>query len=219
MIMRHLYILILLFPFISIAQDHDTIWNADRTQWSLKPRKVTGENLDVLSDVKIDENGCSYFERIAKNKNASSVQLYKNGKTFMVNSFNSAKHVIQMDDKDLGIIIGKGYMNSSVPPRSFFGGISNYKIDFTMKLEFKEGRSRMQIKDISITLLLKDGDREMPCNLAVNNPSIIKQSLFSPEFERYRWDYLRDNVLNSFRLMLAEYETSVTELSTTTDDW
>lgn len=71
-------------------------------------------------------------------------ELYKRAKIWLVDAFKSSKDVIQNDDKDNNIVIGKG----------FFSGIGhnqlvkNPRYWFTIRIDSKDGRYRYSISDI-----------------------------------------------------------------------
>lgn len=79
------------------------------------------------------------FSQVVKMDSTTKKQLYINAKIWFVNIFRSANHVIQMDDPDLGLLIGKGYSD-------IFG--SYVKMYFTVKVQCKEGRYRFELTDI-----------------------------------------------------------------------
>ena len=81
-------------------------------------------------------------------ENATPTELYNRGKQVFITSFNDANAVIQLDDEEKGIIIGKG--NISYTSRIFSGSaITEGRIDFILSLEFKEGRYRYILKNFT----------------------------------------------------------------------
>lgn len=97
------------------------------------------------------------FQEVVKLENDSIPKniLYTNAKIWFVDAFKDSKEVIQMDDKENGIIIGKGnmaYTNSKLR----YKGI-NGRISFTVKVEIKEGRYRYSFSDFYHETNVKNG--------------------------------------------------------------
>lgn len=63
-------------------------------------------------------------------------EIHISARKWMVNQFQDAKQVIQIDDKKEGLIIGKGILNT---------GLSN--LYFTIEVESKERRYKYTLKD------------------------------------------------------------------------
>lgn len=120
--MKYTLLLLLLLPFYSIGQD-----------------------LPLVDDKIV-------YEEIIEFPGISKTELFAACKRFVANNFKSAKSVIQTEDENTGLLIGKG--NIVIPyPRSrnslFVPGISvGGRKSFTMQFENKEGRCRVRIYDI-----------------------------------------------------------------------
>jgi hypothetical protein len=75
-------------------------------------------------------------------------QLYLKARTWIAKSFNSAKDVIQMDDKSLGRIIVKGTMkarNTQKDKPAFI--CEDGYLNFTLTIDVKANKSRMAFDD------------------------------------------------------------------------
>jgi hypothetical protein len=88
------------------------------------------------------KEGKVFYETI-DSVNMSKEQLYKKAKVWLVNTFNDSKAVIEIDDSDK--IVGKGnfivnYTYALTP--------SKCKFNFTVNLDFKDNKYRMQIYNI-----------------------------------------------------------------------
>ena len=79
------------------------------------------------------------FDSFSKN------DIYFSANEWFVNTFNSAESVIQMNDKEKGIIIGKGY--SDVYSKTSLSIIQS-KLYYTIKIEIKENKYKFSIYDI-----------------------------------------------------------------------
>lgn len=86
-----------------------------------------------------ETNMIEYTELVKVDSMISQNDLYLKAKEWMARTFNSAKEVIQMDDKDAGIIIGKG---------NFLEGKA-CRINFTLKIQVKNGRFKYWFSDFS----------------------------------------------------------------------
>lgn len=84
-----------------------------------------------------------FFENVVQVDSAfTKKQLYTKGREWFVNYYKSAEDVLQMDDKEEGILIGKG-----LHKYDFFNGINSSSIAlyFTVNLTVKDGKYRYQI--------------------------------------------------------------------------
>ena len=89
-----------------------------------------------------EKTGKVCYEDVVKVDGVSASDLYVRANEWFVKTFNSANSVIQMQDKEAGKIIGKGY----VPVKSM--GYDAGGFDFTINFAAKEGRYRYVITDI-----------------------------------------------------------------------
>jgi hypothetical protein len=95
------------------------------------------------------KDGKVFYERIDSMPNASKLDLYNKAKIWFVNTFNSAKAVIQMDDKDAGTLMGKGLTGFDAG-NLMTGPIKQY-INYTININLKDNKYRMQIYDIYVS--------------------------------------------------------------------
>lgn len=74
-------------------------------------------------------------------------ELYQKAKLFFIDNFKSAKDIIQMDDAENGIIIGKG-----ISKFSFWNVMAQAELPMrmTIKIEVKDNRFRYTIYDVTI---------------------------------------------------------------------
>jgi len=90
------------------------------------------------------------FEQI-DTVNASKSELYKRAKLWVVNYFNDAQSVIEVDDKETGNIIGKGNCDiilnwpstMSKPNRP-----GKAVCDFSFQIDCRDNKARIKIYDI-----------------------------------------------------------------------
>lgn len=82
------------------------------------------------------------FSEVVSVEAANKDELYARAKLWFADSFNSSNHVIQLDDKDNGIVLGKGTIIEQDR-----NGKKTW--EFTIKIQLKEGRYKAEFYDIS----------------------------------------------------------------------
>lgn len=103
-------------------------------------------------------NYYSYTGVIKVDTSLNATQLYSVGFEWFANIYNNSRFVIQMQDKEAGIIIGKALFTTHVN-LGLMVGSRDYITNYTIKLSFKNGRIKYDIYDfISDEFsLMKDG--------------------------------------------------------------
>ena len=81
--------------------------------------------------------------------NKTKIDLYKNAQQWFVDYFNSSKAVIQNQDKEDGLIVGKGILKFA--SKIGMGMTMPFGDNVTVKIECKDGKYRYSFYDISIT--------------------------------------------------------------------
>ncbi|MGY6648328.1 DUF4468 domain-containing protein [Wenyingzhuangia sp. IMCC45574] len=93
---------------------------------------------EKLLDILPIENGNVVYTEVIKVENINKKELYNRAKKWVVLKYKSANDVIQLDDKEDGIIIGKGNF-----------GIKYYSrkptIEHTIQIETKDGRYKYTV--------------------------------------------------------------------------
>ena len=74
----------------------------------------------------------------------SKGELYARGKVWFANAFKSAQNVIQADDKEAGLVVGKGWTQTYI---TIMLTPAAEKLWYTVKLSFKDGKYRYEITD------------------------------------------------------------------------
>lgn len=95
------------------------------------------------------KDGKVFYEVVDTISNTSKADLYNKSKIWFVNTFNSAKAVLQMDDKEAGIIMGKGitpYNGGNV-----ITGPMRNSINYTININLKDNKWRIQVYDIYVS--------------------------------------------------------------------
>jgi len=74
----------------------------------------------------------------------SKADLFTRAKVWLAGSFKSAKDVVQTEDKDAGIMVGKGYSTISLT----MGRVTvPAKLFYTLKMNFKDGKYKYEFSD------------------------------------------------------------------------
>ena len=77
-------------------------------------------------------------------------QIYIGAKTWIAETFRSAKAVVEVDSKEDGLIIGNGNIPYPCAGASDCIGTSTFKVGFTMKCEIKDAKYRVIFSNIRI---------------------------------------------------------------------
>jgi len=104
----------------------------------LTPFTLFGQLIDELPK---DENGNLYFTEIIQVDSVSRNQLYLRANQFFVKAFKSSKDVIQLADKDDGLIEGKGFsiiIEAGVELQMWY----------SLKIQSKDGRYKYEIHNL-----------------------------------------------------------------------
>ena len=108
----------------------------------IAPILTFGQLIDELPK---DESGNLNYNEVIQIENIKKDELYLRSKQFFVDVFKSAKDVIQMDDKEAGVVIGKGFNDIYI---KVIGISTPIQMWYTIKIQSKEGRYKYEIYDI-----------------------------------------------------------------------
>jgi hypothetical protein len=100
----------------------------------------------LIDDLPTDDKGNLNFNEVVQVDSASKSQLHFRAKQFFADAFKSAQDVIQMDDKEAGIVIGKGWSMIYI---RVMGNPVPSKMWYTVKVQSREGRYKVELYDIS----------------------------------------------------------------------
>jgi hypothetical protein len=99
----------------------------------------------LLDELPKDENGNLNYNEVIQVDSIKKDELYLRSKQFFVDVFKSAKDVIQMDDKEAGVVVGKGFNDIYI---KVMGIATSIQMWYTIKIQSKEGRYKYEIYDI-----------------------------------------------------------------------
>lgn len=98
----------------------------------------------------LNEAGEIEYSEVVQVSDVAANELFVRAKEWIALTFNSANHVIQMDDKEAGKLIGKGRSEIFTShPYSENRIVSYGHIDYTIEIQTKEGRYKYVISGIS----------------------------------------------------------------------
>lgn len=92
------------------------------------------------------KDGHIVYEGIVEVLGMSKLDLYKNAKQWFVDYFKSSKDVIQNEDKEQGLIVGKGLLPIFWKSLIIF----EYHDNLTIQIDCRDGKYRYKIYDLII---------------------------------------------------------------------
>jgi len=98
----------------------------------------------IISLLPTDENGNLAFSSVEEVE-GSADQLYSRAKQFFVDSYKSADDVIQLEDNENRLIVGKAFNDIQI---TNLGKVFDVQLWYTVKIQSKEGRYKYDIYDI-----------------------------------------------------------------------
>lgn len=109
-------------------------------------------NKNVLNDsIPTIDGRYEYQEIVNLNPEFTQEALYRNAKIYFVESYKSAKDVIQYDEKAEGKIIGKGFFAVSDVWDAFIAATTyNWDVNYTTEITCKNGKYRYRFYNIII---------------------------------------------------------------------
>lgn len=120
---------------------------------SIKEIKRSIENLLNLDD----ETKTIKVSHVIPVNGYSKEQIYSVGREWMVDAFVSADDVIQMDDKEAGKVVGKGYANYHTSLNIWVGG--GNELWFTVRIYSKDGKVKFIMDNMRTLSIDSKGKR------------------------------------------------------------
>lgn len=112
-----------------------------------------------LKDGNVNYSGVVQVDSISKDTTKKD-ELYKRAKRWFIDTYNSAKDVIQLDDKENGEIIAKGFFEVSRQV-GFLLTTQTFNIWQTFKIQVKDGRYKYEITDFRIKSITGEMDQPL----------------------------------------------------------
>lgn len=120
-------LLLIIAAILSITLAHAQSYSEKFEQYTKEQKYIVDEGNLVVS-------------RIVEGIPGSKDDIYTTIKTYFARAYNDSKSVIQTDDKEKGVIIGKGLYGNLA---SFSLGVWTLKAYHIIRVDIKEGRARI----------------------------------------------------------------------------
>lgn len=144
---------------------------------------------DIGVKISLNENNEIQFVKIIDSLGQPKDKLFSNIQSFFAYYYKDSKNVLQQQDKDNGIIIGKGYYSD-------FSTYSNYTNYYTISYQYGLDYSayhtfRTDIKDNKVRVILTISNYSIRCSehlrllFCPDTKRIIDCEPFSPNYDQY----------------------------------
>lgn len=167
------------------------------------------EKMDI-PPLNYNDEGRIEFVEVVPVEGMTKDQLFTAAKIWMVNTYVSAEDVIQSEDKEVGLIIGKGV--GSISGSKILGTTNVIKIKYTLKIEFKEGKYRASVTNINTHFNVKNANTSIEKIVSDANVNNSKRMV------RENCILIRKNLVKHFNDHFDSLKESITK-SKSTSDW
>jgi hypothetical protein len=147
------------------------------------------------------DTGEIYYSEVINVEGKTKDDLFLSAKTWFVNAFKSSNDVIQLNDKEEGVIIGKGLLE-----------LNKGIVNFSVKLSVKEERYKYEIYD----LIYESSVGGYNFDLKQENPKGILKSMWVSAWKKDREATL--NEIHSLKTSLIK-EISSNKIVLKKDTW
>jgi len=109
---------------------------------------------EILNLANVEPGSGFTIDGVVQAPGKTKDELFDSSMQYLVDIFKDSKSVIQMQDKESGIIVGKGTCKAIAWFDEFLLGryAADERLAFTIKLQFKDGRYRCEIYNVSCQL-------------------------------------------------------------------
>jgi hypothetical protein len=176
----------------------------------LKQMKVAKSDLSDFRDGKLwsfpfpyGDDGGIEFTQVVKIDSVSQNELYLRSKKAFSDLFKDSKAVLELDDKEMGIITGTGNVTVNGVTLGFLATAFSATMWFDLSIEVKDGRYRITVKNI---------ERDVPASqyskggrFAIE-PGYRDYPDLNPDQKQFKEDLLRkiDNVFLSVIQLMSQ---------------
>lgn len=134
-----------LVAFMAINQVSAQIMRAEELEKYAKEKygeKWIDAAKNLGTELTLDKNQSLTYTQVIESPNKTKEQLYIILNYWYTQSFGSGKAVIQLNEKEAGVIIGKGYIEGIA---THVGGLNSYSANLTpiIKTDIKDGKIRV----------------------------------------------------------------------------
>lgn len=178
-------------------------------KWTIRPG-------DVIDEFPL-ENGRITFSEVVQLDSVSSSEIYLRAKTYFVNHFRSAKEVIQLDDKEASIVVGRGWQNIHIEVTLLTTTSTPVQMWYKIKIQGKSSRYKYEIYDIEFTSYTS----EYASSTTVDAEAVFRKTNFFTKKGTPRnipMKY-RDETLKAVQATIAGLKEAMTKPVNGKDDW
>ncbi len=148
----------------------------------------------------------AYSEVMVLTDPASKDELFSRAKSSFAHLFRNSQKVIQNEDKDAGIIIGKG--NIKAYARTLGKDYDAGYVNFTLTIACKDGRYRYTITD----LVHQGTGSNMPSGGSLENTS-------AHSWTDKQWNLMKSQINDNIKGLISSIKLDMNKPSPKNDDW
>lgn len=155
-------------------------------------------------------NGMVHLDTVVITDSLSKSEIYLRSKVWVSDYFKSGKAVIDLDDKEAGVLIGNGNSLINV-------GIIESRCYYTLKISMKENKYRFEVYDFSY----KPDNGNWIGNTYMPPPTTTPDVWFLPmgnNSKKLRLAY-RDETLRVINELFSSVSSALAKPITQTDNW
>ena len=163
---------------------------------------------DVLNyEFPLNDVGMIEYGSVVQVPNVSKEELYEFARIWFVNSYRSAEDVLQHEDKESGLLIGKAYSNTPLTIRNVN---TDVKLHYTISIAVKENRFKYRIYGLKY-----DGGGE----IFQAEPILLEQINSLKKMMKDIAIGFRASTIMTMKELQMELELNFPESIDTDDDW
>ena len=141
------------------------------------------------------------FSEVVKVDSVSKDDIYSRARAYIATIYNDSKSVIQMDDRQAGIIIGKAIFRTHYKGLTI--GAYNGFVDYNLKIEIKEGRFRFTMSSFVHTVINPQAISKLSLGLLTTDENYpYKAPLFGTGTFNKIWRLLKEDAQINFKVIL-----------------
>lgn len=154
------------------------------------------------------------FTEVVQTPGVNRSDLYNAAREWFVVSFKSADDVLQMEDKEAGILMGKAF--NSVSATTGMGVTIPYMLYYTIKLYFKDGRYKYVVTDLIYRS--DDNEHQNAVELFIVDDYLYKNKS-KGKFDYMNKQWKRETIKSIDKLISNLKSTMAKAKSLNNDDW
>ena len=133
------------------------------------------------------------YSKVVQVDSTDKAKLFAMVHEWFASTYNSANDVIQMSDKEAGILVGKGAMTYSYGKVSYV--CYDGKVDYTIKVSVKDNRFKIELSNFIHSINPGNGAQ---CNLGlITTAEVYTTSGMSKNYSNKAWVDIKEKI-NSY---------------------